>query len=365
MTDLVAIRATDVPANFDEQMRMARVVAASGLLPRHLRDEPANVLIILMAARTLNISAFQAMQGVVIIEGRLGMDASLMRALMIRAGHRVRVVERTEDRAVVEVQRTDRDEPYRAEFTWAEAQAAELTGKKNWRLWRKAMLVARATAIAFRDECADVACGVNYTPEELGASLNEDGTVRVDNAGKVVLDGEMVMPPGRDDIERWAQAIYSEELPSVVAAWEAVQARKATALRVPETAPVGLDGVGITLAELVAARILTEVREAADVEAVRELWRVAVLMGVMELTDEKGTQVHAALRARPGEIEAEAKRRAAQDAAAEDAPAETAGGEVIEVDLDDIERAEVIADPDTVAANLASWEEDGGAGDRA
>lgn len=183
----VALRPTDVPAALDQQMHLAKVLAVSDLLPGHLRGTPANVLVVLQGARALDVPAFWALQSMHVIDGKLGLTAELMRALVVRAGHAVRVVERTDTHAVVEIQRRDRADAYRAEFTMAEAAAAGLSGKANWKRYPKAMLVARATSIAVRDECPDVLFGVVYTPDELG--------VVTDAEGDPVIDGEVLAPP--------------------------------------------------------------------------------------------------------------------------------------------------------------------------
>lgn len=348
-TELV-VRSTDVPEAFDAQMKMAAVVADSSLLPGHLRGKAANVLLVLMGARTLNISAFQALQSIFVVEGKLSISADMMRALMTRAGHKVRVVERTAKRAVVEVHRHDRDTPYRAEFTFEDAVAAKLIKKENYEKYLKAMLVARATSIAWRDECADVAYGVSYTPEELGAAVNEDGSAKVDNEGKVVLDGEVIAPPTQDMIDNWHTVLFEAELHALPAAWEHIVSRKATAGK-------HSDGGEWSLSQQMANRMVQEAGGALTVEEVRELWRISVLMGVMELVAPNGQSVVDALKAQPGRIQEAEARRAAQDAAAEQPPAPVAAetAPVIEVDLDDIERPVHTADPETTAANLATW----------
>lgn len=174
-TDLVPTT-TDVPANFDQQMHMAKVLAQSSLLPQALRNQPANVLIIMMGARSMGLPAFWALQSFHVIDGKLSMSADIMKARVIAAGHRFRVVERTAQRAVVRIIRRDDPEPYEAEFTIDDAKAAELLGKGNWRKYPKAMMVARATSIAVRDHCPEVLFGVLYTPDELGVETDDEGT---------------------------------------------------------------------------------------------------------------------------------------------------------------------------------------------
>jgi hypothetical protein len=343
-TELV-VRSTDVPEAFDSQIRMAQVVADSSLLPGHLRGKPANVLLVLMGARTLNISAFQALQSIFIVDGKLSMSADMMRALMTRAGHRVRVVERTAKKAVVEVHRHDRDTPYRAEFTYEDAVAAKLIKKENYEKYLKAMLVARATSIVWRDECADVAYGVSYTPEELGAKVHEDGSAQVDNEGRVVLDGEAVEAVSQDAVEAWAEVLVEGDLvKEVLPAWEHIQSRRAAGLV--------CNAYETSLGSLVAERFILAGEEASTKEALTEVWRIARLVGAMELNSKNMGVVHERLAARAKAIAAAAE----QDRAAETPPPVP---EIVEVDLDDIERPEVVADPDAVAANLSTWQVDG------
>lgn len=192
-TDLVP-RWTDVPADLAGQQTMAEALARADLLPKGLRGNPANVLLVLLGARALNVPAFWAWQSMHVIEGKLSLSAELMRALVQRAGHQIRVVKRTDKVATVRIQRSDRDEPYEASFTWDDAEKAKLSTRDNWAKYPKAMLVARATAIAVRDECPDVLFGVLYTPDELGAQVDADGNPVVDARGNPIIDGEVIEP---------------------------------------------------------------------------------------------------------------------------------------------------------------------------
>lgn len=338
-TDL-AVRATDVPESFDQQIRMAGFLADSTLLPGHLRAKPANVLLVLMAARTLNISAFQATQSIIVVEGKLSMSADMMRALMIRAGHTVRVVERTAKRAIVEVKRHDRDTPYRAEFTYEDAVAAKLIRKENYEKYLKAMLVARATSIAWRDECPDIAYGVSYTPDELGAAVDADGSARVDNEGRVVLDGEVtvVEPLAPETIAAWAEVLlHGDLIKEVLPAWEHVQARKAEHAVVAD-----LDH---TLAQIVGERFIAASDAATTREELTELWRVAKLVNALAIVTADGA-VHEELANRAKAITAAAE----QDAAAEATPAVPA----------DESHEEILAEAAVYDAAMATWEGDGG-----
>lgn len=181
----------DVPERFAEQKEMAISIAASDLLPAHLRNKPANVLIIIAGARALGVSWFQALQSFFVVEGKLSMSAEMMRSLVIRNGHKFRILEMTDTEAKVELIRKDDPEvSFTTSFTIEDAKKAELLGKSNWKKYPSAMLLARATSKAVRSYIPDALAGNVYTPEELGARVNEEGIPEVDANGTVILDGE-------------------------------------------------------------------------------------------------------------------------------------------------------------------------------
>lgn len=318
MSDVVLAR-TDVPVQFEQQMHMARVLAESSLLPGHLRGKPANVLIILQGARALDVPAFWALQSMHVIEGKLSMAAELMRALVIRAGHQFRIVERTRERAVVEIHRKDRDQPYRFEYDRQDADDARLLKKDNWQKHLKAMLVARATSGAVRDECPDVLFGVVYTPDELGVVTDADGNPDL-------IEGKIVQVPTPERVEELAVALGQVELDDFTAAWQSVVDLGWVLEKVP-----GADDM--TLVDI-AAEVLRELaREAADTVTVKTIWKIGNHCGLMEVPvkidpDPENSEVVLLgnyLKAR-GAFIAE-REKAAAETAGSDEPAE---GEIVE-----------------------------------
>ncbi len=343
MTDLV-LRSSEVPANFREQMFMAQTLAESTLLPGHLRGKPANVLVILQGARALDVSAFWALQSMHVIEGKLGMSAELMRGLAVRAGHKVRVVERTAEKAIIEILRKDRDTPYRAEFTWQDALDAKLQDKDNWKKYRKSMLVARATSIAMRDECPDVLFGVVYTPDELGAVTDADENPIFDDKGKPVIDGEVVQVTP-EQVRQFALEITLATVDRLPALWNEVVALGVAYEKVPaeEGRRQDDDSLWDVLTKRVAALIQADTVTEEDL---RGLWTWGAPLKVLEARvavapdgmDKAWWKVGDLIKMRKQELDLEAVRRA--NAAAE-AAQETqtitdktpeAGGEVSEAE---------------------------------
>lgn len=164
-------------ATLPAKIQYARELANSGLLPAAYRRNPANVLYAIEYGEMLNLPAMAAIVGINIIDGKPSASAALISALVRRAGHKLRV-KGDDTRAVAQIIRCDDpDFVYEAVWTMERAQRAGLTNRSAWRQYPAAMLKARAITEVARDACEEALCGVHYTPEELGAEVDEDGNV--------------------------------------------------------------------------------------------------------------------------------------------------------------------------------------------
>lgn len=171
-----------LPGNLTDKIRYSQELAHSNLLPQQYRKQPANLLFAIEYAEMLGLTPMAAITGIHVIEGRPSASAALISSLVRRAGHRLRVwVERDEQGRAVKavatiVRKDDPDFEFRAEWTMARAQAAGLTGKSVWKSYPEALLKARAVTEVAREACEEALNGVGYTPEELGADQNPDGS---------------------------------------------------------------------------------------------------------------------------------------------------------------------------------------------
>jgi hypothetical protein len=159
------------------KVNYAHELAASGLLPQAYRRNPGNVLYAIEYAEMLGLAPMAALTGVHVIEGKPTASAGLISALVRRAGHKLRI-RGDADSATCQIVRAD-DPGYTFEvtFTAKDAQAAGLLGKDVWKKYRPSMLKARAITQCARDACEEALFGLHYTPEELGANVDEDGVV--------------------------------------------------------------------------------------------------------------------------------------------------------------------------------------------
>lgn len=172
-----------------DKVAYAHELADSGLLPAAYRRNPANVLYAYEYADMLGLAPLAAITGVHVIEGKPTASAALISALVRRAGHRLRSWGDDQSATVEIVRRDDPEFTFRSVWTIERGVTAGLCTIKNgkahardgkgkplpWEKFTPSMLAARATAECARAACEEALLGMHYTPEELGADVDEEG----------------------------------------------------------------------------------------------------------------------------------------------------------------------------------------------
>ncbi|MFE4328695.1 recombinase RecT [Streptomyces sp. NPDC056831] len=251
-------------------------LAATPLLPDAYRKQPASVLWAMEYGRALGLDVVTTITTIHVIKGKPTQSADLMLGRARSAGHRVRIKsERT--RCVVSIQRhDDPDDETAIEWTLDDAVTARLCEIKNdrpyardqknqptsWEKYPRAMLRARAIAECVRSACPEVLHGAIYTPEELGAVVNQEG--------------EPVHVVERDTAPVMQAATVVQSTPNP----PPPPARDYLAEAVAETDAAKLDAIAAAAREngapapyLAALDDIQTARAAQDVAAVRELHR--------------------------------------------------------------------------------------------
>lgn len=158
--------------------RLAHTIAHTELVPKPLRGRPDAVMAAMMMGYELGLGPMQSLNGVQVIDGKAGLSAELMRALVQQSGH-VFILAQSDKEATVRCRRTEWPEGEWATFRWtmADATRAGLVRQgSGWVKYPRAMLAARVTSEACRATFADVLAGMSYTPEELeDISLDSSG----------------------------------------------------------------------------------------------------------------------------------------------------------------------------------------------
>lgn len=162
---------------FEAMISMANSLAkAQGFLPAHFYGQPYKILAAILYGRDLGISATNALQHIIVIDGKATADAQLIGMLVRRAGHQM-VDATTDTSSTVTITRSD-GTVHEATFSIADAQRAGLVRAGGaWTKYPAAMLYARALTACARKGAQDALMGTVYTPEELGAEVDSEGAV--------------------------------------------------------------------------------------------------------------------------------------------------------------------------------------------
>ncbi|MFB8243013.1 hypothetical protein ACFC58_41400 [Kitasatospora purpeofusca] len=176
---------SDVADLFDDDPQFARYVRRAEILsharglPRWLKGNPVDLVLVLLAGQDLGLTTWEAINSFYpddSEESGLALYASAQRALLHRAGWTWRIVEATRERCTVAV--TDPDRPHQGEilttYTMQDALVAELTTGPRADFWRRhpeRMLYARVTTLIVNAHASHVVRGA---PRGWGTLLTAD-----------------------------------------------------------------------------------------------------------------------------------------------------------------------------------------------
>lgn len=158
-------------AEWVEQARqvanIADMLCRTSFVPKAFQGKPAECAAAILAGQEMDMSPMASLRAIDVIEGKPGLTALGLRALVQSKGHEIWTHESTATRAVVKGRRRGSDKVETSVWTLDRAKTFGLTGKKNWREQPTSMLLARATAECARLIAADALLGMPYSTEEL------------------------------------------------------------------------------------------------------------------------------------------------------------------------------------------------------
>jgi hypothetical protein len=192
-------------------LELVKNLADAEGLPKHLAKKPASFLLYLQISQEFKIGLMAAVANFYVVNGNLTARSDFMidRARMF--GHQVKheikgkgrdtvvttVIVRREDLQDYKALRTKLidalgDEAaekkirdlmaeleHRCTWDWKKATLAQVTDKSTWQNYPDAMLRHRSDSQCVRMACGEVLGAAQYTPEEMGASVNEDGSYNI------------------------------------------------------------------------------------------------------------------------------------------------------------------------------------------
>jgi len=203
--------------NMDDVGRAAKAMAVSNYFADAKDAHQAVVKI--LAGHEMGFGAFASMTGIHIISGKPAIGSNLIAAAIKRHPLYNFKVAKFDDK----VCHLDFYENWDGKwekigesiFTMTDAQTAGLLNNPSWKKYPKNMLYARAISNGARWYCPDIFGGApTYTPEELGATVDEDENV---------IDAEIIEPqpeqePVQDEHEgqfEFEGVWYSEKIKAV------------------------------------------------------------------------------------------------------------------------------------------------------
>jgi hypothetical protein len=143
--------------------------------PRATDEEKAHARQVAIASATaavlygaeIGLSPMQALQGVIVIKGRVGMYAATMVALVQAAGHEVWTEDSTDTRVIVCGRRRGVSEVERQVWDIERARKAGYLSNEKYKTDPQAMLWARAASVVCRRIAQDVLKGITASTEEI------------------------------------------------------------------------------------------------------------------------------------------------------------------------------------------------------
>lgn len=182
-----------LPATLEQARDLARVLAASNIVPKEFQGNPSNTLIAIMLGAEVGITPVQALQSIMVVNGRPSLWGDVVMALVKGSA----VYESSSDSfdpqteggtAIFRVKRKGEDWLERR-FSMDDAKKAGLSSKPGpWQNYPKRMLFQRARAFALRDAFPDVLKGIRITEEQQDVietiAVKEEAIVPAQSAAK-------------------------------------------------------------------------------------------------------------------------------------------------------------------------------------
>lgn len=158
-----------IPKDVADAKDYAASLAQAGIVPQAFQRRPADILVAMDLAHSLNESLFVTMSEMSVVSGRPTFSAKFMRSRVRQAGHRLRETfdPETGTAKCVIVRHDDPDFEHITTWDKAKAEKHGLWGKGHWKKNPELMLKNRAVSECVREACYEVMGGIAYTTDEV------------------------------------------------------------------------------------------------------------------------------------------------------------------------------------------------------
>jgi hypothetical protein len=142
----------------------ANVIVASGFAPKSIKTAE-QALAVMLKGHEMGLPPMLSLAEIKIIQGTPTMSASLMLAMMYKAGIEINFLRLTDEGCTMEVRRPGREKQV-IKFDMEDARRAGLASNDSWRKYPRAMCRSRCTSEAARSVAPDIIM-IGYTPDEI------------------------------------------------------------------------------------------------------------------------------------------------------------------------------------------------------
>lgn len=239
---------TTDPGELETLWRLAGRISRTPFAGQY-RGRPDDAFAAMLAGREAGLAPMQSLASIHVIDGKPSFSPELMRALVARAGHRLDVLEATDQCCTLAGVRADTGAGAQVTWTISDAQRAGLAGRGSWAKYPRAMLSARATSELCRLLWPDIIAGLSYGPEEVG-SIRAGGEWVAPDTIELDVDPVAVaeLEPGDDPAELLAELEHDPAR----ATFEAVAALRGTSAAAELRRIADLAGHRLSAAEFAA-----------------------------------------------------------------------------------------------------------------
>lgn len=163
------------PTNLDDLQRLSKMMGVSGFFKDAQDVAKAGVKI--LAGQEIGISPVASLTHIYFINGKLAYEAQILASALKRRGYDYRIRTHTDKECSIEFFNENKESLGHSTFTIDDAKKAGLDSKDVWKKYPRNLLFGRSMTNGCRWFCPDIFGGAVYSPEELGADVNQYGTV--------------------------------------------------------------------------------------------------------------------------------------------------------------------------------------------
>lgn len=155
--------------------RLAEQIARTDFVPDGLKGNPAAVMAAMLKGHEVGMAPMQALSHIHVIKGRPTISAEGQRALVLAAGHSIRVKKLTPEACTLIGTRSGEADGTEVTYTLDEAKKAGIARGNNWANHPTDMLLARASTRLCRAVFPDVTGGLSSYEEVVDLDETDAG----------------------------------------------------------------------------------------------------------------------------------------------------------------------------------------------